>query len=94
MHFELRHLEIDSQERLEDVSDRRHLIPWLKCLVWLIRLTPYDLYYFKNEHLLTLIQMVGNEFVRGLSGGERKRTTITEAMVSRYILMINHWGHA
>ncbi|EFA79509.1 ABC transporter G family protein [Heterostelium album PN500] len=26
--------------------------------------------------------MVGNEFVRGLSGGERKRMTITEAMVS------------
>lgn len=33
--------------------------------------------------------MVGNEFVRGLSGGERKRTTITEAMVSRSA--INCW---
>lgn len=32
--------------------------------------------------------MVGNEFVRGLSGGERKRTTITEAMVSRYSLFL------
>ena len=26
---------------------------------------------------------MGNEFVRGLSGGERKRATIGEAMVSR-----------
>ncbi|EGG16975.1 hypothetical protein DFA_07956 [Cavenderia fasciculata] len=33
--------------------------------------------------------MVGNEYVRGLSGGERKRTTITEAMVSA--APINCW---
>lgn len=33
--------------------------------------------------MLIQSQMVGNEMVPGLSGGERKRTTISEAMVSR-----------
>jgi ABC-type multidrug transport system ATPase subunit len=32
---------------------------------------------------LCYLQLVGNEMVPGLSGGERKRTTISEAMVSR-----------
>ncbi|KAL1918569.1 uncharacterized protein VTP21DRAFT_2591 [Calcarisporiella thermophila] len=48
---------------------------------------------FRNEFKDTLLRMfglsrqantiVGNEFIRGLSGGERKRLTISEAMVAR-----------
>lgn len=36
-----------------------------------------------------IFQLVGNEWIRGLSGGERKRLTIAEAMVSQGA--INCW---
>ena len=54
---------------------------------------------FNKEVLNTLLKMlnithtkqtlVGNEFVRGVSGGEKKRVSLCEALVSRSL--INCW---
>lgn len=55
-----------------------------RCLVWRIKLEQYDTnFYLLVVYLLIFLQLIGNEFIRGLSGGERKRATISEAMVSR-----------
>jgi len=45
---------------------------------------------FKMKHVLNI--MVGNQFMRGVSGGERKRVSIMEALASRST--INAWDNS
>ncbi|AOA62653.1 ATP-binding cassette (ABC) transporter [Komagataella phaffii CBS 7435] len=56
--------------RIDDISRKKHVDNWLKIL-----LTVYGLGHTRNT-------IVGNDFVRGVSGGERKRVSIAEAMAA------------